>query len=344
VIVANLGLFSEVEEQIENYRRKFDYETFEMTTEILHKKLKEGELYIPEYQRPHIWDVQNQSNFIESLLLGLPTPYLFCCEMADGKLEVVDGSQRLRTIESYFDDKLVLKNLEKLDSLHGLSFSDLPLSQQRKLKNRPVRMITLRGRASQDARFDIFHRLNSGGMRLTDAQIRKGAFAGPFYDLVVECAADLRFQRMCPSTSRKDPSGEREELVLRFFAYYDRYTMFRHDVAEFLNAYIKEMNLNANLNTHGMRTMFERMVSFVEQYFPNGFTKGSTSKQVPRVRFEAISVGSALALDARNNLTPRDMAWLESDDFARLTRTEASNSGPRLTSRIEFVRDQLLRV
>ena len=91
-----------------------------------------------------------------------------------------------------------------------------------------------------------------------------------------------------------------------------------------------------------MSREFDRMLSFVEKYFPHGFGKGPNSKATPRVRFEAIAVGVNLALRANPELIPTDVSWLQSDEFTTHTTTHASNSLPRLRGRVEFVRDRLL--
>ena len=85
-------------------------------------------------------------------------------------------------------------------------------------------------------------------------------------------------------------------------------------------------------------------MDFVSQYFPYGFAKGRTAKSTPRVRFEAIAVGVNLALRRNPDLVPSTPIedWIDSDEFKEETTTHASNSGPRLKSRVEYVRNRLL--
>ena len=85
------------------------------------------------------------------------------------------------------------------------------------------------------------------------------------------------------------------------------------------------------------------MLDFVEKYFPYGFEKTKNAKSTPRVRFEAISVGVALALRKKPDLVPDSMEWLNSDQFKVHTTTHASNSPKRVSGRIEYVRDILLK-
>lgn len=332
----------EVEEQINNQRRAVDYDTAEYTAELIVSKAKSGEIVIPSYQRPLVWRDAMKSAFIESLLLTLPMPYLFLSDKGDGTLEVVDGSQRLRTLEDFLNDKFPLTQLEKLDLLEGYLFSDLPPSQQRKLKNRPIRTIVLSDKADDSTRFDVFHRLNAQGQKLTDAQIRKGAFPGPFYSVVASCSASAIFVKLCPFVSSKDEDGEREELALRFFAYSSEYLQFTHDVARFLNDYLRRMNSNPELDAELLQARFMKTMHFIDDNFPYGLRRSRKSREVPRVRFEAIAVGTRLALDMNSAMQPHDYDWLDGAEFAQLVRTDGSNSGPRLRARVEFVRDALL--
>lgn len=92
-----------------------------------------------------------------------------------------------------------------------------------------------------------------------------------------------------------------------------------------------------------MKAEFDRMLEFVKTYFPYGFAKSERAKSTPRVRFEAISVGVALALREKPDLIPNSMDWLNSNDFKRHTTTHASNSPARVSGRILYVKDQLLK-
>ena len=90
-------------------------------------------------------------------------------------------------------------------------------------------------------------------------------------------------------------------------------------------------------------TDFQRMVSFVQENFPYGFAKTEKAKATPRVRFEAISVGVALALRERPDLKIENIDWINSDEFKEYTTSDASNNEGKLKLRVEYVRDQLLK-
>lgn len=104
-------------------RRDIRYIVTDYPIELLINKFRydtpgEGDLYIPEYQRELRWPERSQSYFIESVLLRIPVPPIFLYEV-QGKLEIVDGSQRIRTLVQFAADQFLLTDLEKLDILNG---------------------------------------------------------------------------------------------------------------------------------------------------------------------------------------------------------------------------------
>lgn len=343
------------EAEIREKQKVVDYDTKEYPVEVLVKKYREGldedtnELYIPDYQREMIWPEPLQSKFIESILLGLPIPYIFVADLPPedddeedlARLEIVDGTQRIRTLDRFLNNELKLCGLEKLKQLNNFKFSDLPLARQRRFNRGTIRMIVLTEKADEETRRDLFERINTGSVPLNDMEKRRGISPGPFVDLLEELGKDSKFQKLCPFSDVLKSKREPEEFVLRFFAYLNNYKNFDKRVDEFLNEYLKKYN-NYVIDKDGMRSEFHQMLDFVEKYFPNGFSKTKGNVKTPRIRFEAISVGVALALREKSDLVPKSIKWLDSPEFKEYTTSDASNSRPKVIRRIEYVRDQLL--
>lgn len=194
----------------------------------------------------------------------------------------------------------------------------------------------------EEARRQMFNRLNSGGTKLKPMEQRIGSQAGVFSKLVKTLSQDQKFRVLCPFTEAKLKRREEQELVLRFFAYTDRYQNFKHRVDEFLDSYLSDMN-KEQFDEDAYKGRFSNMLNFIECYFPLGFRKSQRDNSVPRIRFEAIAVGAALALELDPKLTPPDVdTWITSKEFIHLTRSDASNSCPKVINRIHFVRDKLL--
>ena len=179
------------EAQIVEQSKRIEFYLTEYSVELLALKMERGDFEIPPYQREDTWEPSRKDRFIESLLMGLPIPFLFFWEIPDsGKLEIVDGSQRLRTIHQFVHDNLTIGELEELTHLQGLSFGDLPESRQRKIRNRSIRGIVLNEHADDRARFDLFERINTGSKVANKAEVRRGAIGGPFIDLVIELSTE----------------------------------------------------------------------------------------------------------------------------------------------------------
>jgi hypothetical protein len=210
------------EAQIVEQSKRIEFYLTEYSVELLASKMHSKEFVIPPYQREDTWEDSRKSRFIESLLMGLPIPFLFFWESpVTGKLEIVDGSQRLRTIDQFVLGDMVLGELDTLSELQGLQFRDLPLSRQRKVKNRSIRGIVLSEHADEQARFDLFDRINTGSKIANKAEVRRGALVGPFLDLVIALATDPGFEKLAPVPEQDKKLREREELVTRFFAFSD---------------------------------------------------------------------------------------------------------------------------
>jgi hypothetical protein len=341
------------EEQIREKQKIVDYETKEYPVEILVDKYITGleddtnELFIPDYQREMAWDDRRQSKFIESLLLGLPIPYIFVADVYDpdndlGRLEIVDGTQRIRTLKRFIHNELQLHQLEKLDQLNGFYFADLPLARQRRFKRTTLRMIQLTEKADEEVRRDMFERINTGSVELNDMEKRKGISPGAFLNLIEELAKSHQFLKLCPFSDASIKRREPQEFVLRFFAYLNNYKNFKQRVNKFLNQYL-EKNNKEGFDADKMKIEFYSMLDIVEKYLPYGFSKGKNYTRTPRIRFEAISVGIALALRKNKNLKIKSIDWLDSPEFKEYTTSDASNSRPKVMKRIEYVRDQVLK-
>jgi len=344
------------EAEIREKQKTVDYKTTEYPVEVLVRKYRDGldedtsELYIPDYQRDIIWEENRQSKFIESIFLGLPIPYIFVADLRPkqeededdlGRLEIVDGTQRIRTLDRFLNNELKLSELEKLKNLNNFKFSDLPLARQRRFNRASIRMIVLTEKADEETRRDMFERINTGSVQLNDMEKRRGISPGPFVDLLEELAKTPKFIKLCPISEPLVRKREPEEFVLRFFAYLNNYQNFERQVNVFLNEYLEQHN-NDKIPRDAMRDEFHSMLDFVDKYFPNGFSKSKGNVKTPRIRFEAISVGVALALREKSDLEPKSMKWLDSPEFKEYTTSDASNSRPKVIKRIEYVRDKLL--
>lgn len=348
-----------IEQEIRENQKDFDFDIREYTVDFLVQQFDpdpkgNSDIFIPEYQRDDVWSDHQKSLFIESLLIGLPIPYIFVADVdetkekdADGRIEIIDGSQRTRTIYQFRKDNLTLHGLERLPSLEGACYSDLPPARQRRFNRTSIRLIELKD-INEDGRRLMFDRLNSGGTQLTDMEKRLGTEGGDFIKFLHQLANNELFKQLTPMSKTKISRRERTEYVLRFFAYLENYQNFDKSVREFLNVYLDSKSLTFNKpEAKRLKNIFENMLRFIHFNFPNGFRKSPGSKVVSRIRFEATAVGTALALIENPDLNKKQINtdWAYEDDlFLGMMRSDASNSKPKVKARIEYVKEKVLGV
>lgn len=356
-----------VESEIELQKEKIDYDTRELIIEYIIDKYVNGaekdanEIYVPEYQREFVWNDYRQSRFIESIILGLPVPLIFLAEMpSTGRLEIVDGSQRIRTLAAFKNNELSLKGLKRLGALNGLTYADLAISRQRKFNHIALRMIVISGKATKETRNDMFDRINTSSVPLCPMETRRGIYKGDFANLLFKLSRNETFKKMCPISNHFKDRREEEELILRFFAFYDTYPHFELEtsdkiniendgVARFLDGYLENANRKFKNSLKEKEALFVNMLTQVDRAFPHkGFRKKTGYTQTSRAYFEALSVGLALAFKEKPKLIIGDMSWAQyekgtvSNFFNLFQGKYHSHTPKKLRERIEYVRARII--
>lgn len=307
--------------------------------------------FVPEYQRNLAWSDEQKSQFIESLLVGLPIPFMFFYQANDGRMEIVDGSQRMRSMRAFLNEGLRLRDLVLVPELNGFTFHDLPEDRRNKLEDVTIRTIILDNDTDASTRAEMFARINRMGTTANEAEIRRGSIPGPMTDLITELAESDAFIELTPLSAKAVSQREREELVTRFFAYLNtnnspegRFPGYRDRPKKFLFDYLKAENDRTRENPDSiaeMRNEFNRMLTFVSQTFPLGFKKSPNANTIPRVRFEAIAVGSALALrDTPNLEVERELISerMNRESFDDVVVSDGANVRSKLEGRIDLVK------
>jgi len=342
-------------DQLETQRRKVDFDSYDITVDELIRRVSRQRIEIaPAYQRQFRWDEKRQSLLIESLLLGIPVPPLFMAtniEPLEGtRWEVVDGLQRLLTLVNFVapdevreavapkNSRLTLRGLEKLSEFEGTTFSALPQDIKDSLEDRPLKVIVLNDKSDLQVRFDLFERLNTGGVELTDHEVRECVYIGEFVNLLVELSETEVFKKVVRLPAAKQKDGTAQEFVLRFFAFVENYSSFEHSVKDFLNEHCALGAKSPQLDQR--KSVFFKTFNFLAEVFPDGIKL--RQRTTPVNLFEGISAGAALALQQNPELSaPRSLDWVSSDDLRRAT-IGATNNKSSVRSRIEISREHFL--
>lgn len=337
-------------EQLDREKRSVSYDAYDIAIRQLIDMARGGEINIaPDYQRHFVWKDDRESELIESLYLGIPVPSLFMATNKDGTWEVVDGVQRISTLLHFCggeevlgkigrDAPLRLKNLTKLSALNNMTFKDLPSSVQLAFMLRPMRVTTLNDKSDLQVRYELFERLNTGGVSLHSQEIRGSVFRGPINKQIKDLAKNEDFRKILIVPNReKQTEAVYEECVVRFFAFEEKYTKFPHLVTKFLNDYMKEHN---SKGIHSSKIdLFEKVMEFVARELPDGITRARNA--TPLNLYEAVTVGTALTMRSGANPKKGVLAQLLNDaDLTKMTQS-GTNNRKMVVGRIEFVRDAL---
>jgi hypothetical protein len=336
-------------EQLYNERKKVDVATHDFSVRELVRMMDEEELNVaPAYQRQFRWDEQAESAFIESVFLGLPIPPIFVATNVGFQWEVVDGLQRLSTLAHFLAEDadeakavnrktpLVLTDLEKLSELNGVTYADLPKNLKVYFGRQPLQVISLTDKSNLEVRFDVFERLNRGGIRLTAQEVRACVYRGEFNKFIEELAENEMFSDLLKLKKVNTEDGTQVEQVLKFFAYKNRQGEFDGKVEKFLNRTMIEAQKGFDYEAE--RTLFEKSVKFLHEACEGGPYLRAGTTTTPLVQFEACLVAIAKIYQEGKQPTISDPDWIE-DSELRVSSGGGSNSRRMLDRRLTRARE-----
>ena len=226
--------------------------------------------------------------------------------------------------------------------MNGSTYEDLPMSVQHMFMTRPIRVTVLNDKSDFSVRYDLFERLNTGGVILHPQEIRNCVYIGEFKDFISECSEKVEFNNSVKTTENAERTGSRDELILKFFAYFEDRDLFVHSVKEFLNDYM-EKKTKRFTNKGMLRDLFNETFNLINAFLPMGIVRGNRVNITPVVLFEAISIGVAdLIVENQSHLITAEKLQnlLNHDELRRLT-TGATNSRNKLNERIDFVKNYI---
>ena len=174
----------------------------------------------PDFQRKvGVWDAIRRSRLIESLLLRIPIHLFYVSEDENEKWTVVDGVQRISTINDYVKDRFSLARMEYRQDLNGKLHRDLPRPLQRRIDETQVDISVISPGTPKEVMFNIFSRINTGGMPLTAQEVRHAIVQGPVREFLKKLAETEEFLDATGSSVSTRRMADRE-CVLRFLAFY----------------------------------------------------------------------------------------------------------------------------
>lgn len=265
--------------------------------------LEKNVITMPSFQRNYVWDRKRASKFIESLIMGLPVPQIFLYQLERNKYSVIDGQQRLMSIyffikqrfpkpgkrtflrkvfdqnggipdavlynDDYFQDfKLQFAKLEngKNHPLNGKKYSMLDEVQRGSFELKPIRCMSVRQNRPDDngSMYEIFNRLNTGGLNLSSQEIRGCLYNSPFYDQLYKMNTDARWRRLLGKPEEDDKFRD-VEIILRSFALLFNHDQYTGAMITFLNKFSKEAQRFDEGRIDLCKTLFSSFLDIVQK-------------------------------------------------------------------------------
>ncbi|MCY4141931.1 MAG: DUF262 domain-containing protein [Rhodobacteraceae bacterium] len=280
---------------------KIKVRTVNIVVEQLVSRIRHHEIDLaPEFQRMRgIWSKGRKSRLIESLLLRIPIPVFYVSADNLDNWAVVDGVQRMSTIFDFVTGEFSFAGLEYLDELLGFKYTELPRNMRRRINETQLIVNVIEPGTPGEVMFNIFHRINTGGMTLNGQEIRHALNPGPVRDYLRKLAQGSAFLKATDHSIREERMQDRE-CVLRFLAFYtnpwEDYAV--NDLDGFLVDAMKSINKMPEDKLHKLERKFRRTMKAAADIFDDDAFRKRTyvrhrRKPVNKALFEAWSVGLA---------------------------------------------------
>lgn len=313
------------------------------TLSVIFEKMKKQEIIIPSFQRKYVWSQKQASKLIESFLLGLPVPGIFLSKNVDtGELLVVDGQQRLKTIEAYINEKFPLTEdifylISVKDKWEGKKYTELDLVDKRRFDDSVLRATIIQQVNPKDSTsvYHIFERLNTGGTSLQSQEIRNCIYFGKFNNMLHDLNKNPIWRELYnspnPNFRMKD-----EELILRFFALYYDLEKYTKPMNEFLSKFmLKNRNLTDEKKEE-MKNIFIKTISIIKEKI--GFYAFRPTRNLNMAAFDSVmyvfsKFQHSIKDDIQNNIKNlfQDVAYLKAI-------TEGTTDFDTLNTRIKIAK------
>ena len=281
------------------------------------RRINEGSIFVPDFQRSFVWTAKQASQFIESLLLDLPVPGIFLTvEPETKRMMVIDGQQRLKTLQFFYAGefagnpdtgeqarRFTLRGVDP--AFEGKSYDDLPASDRRQLDDSLVHATITRqlypGEGMSSV-FHIFQRLNSTGQRLTPHEIRQAIYSGPLLDAIRELNENPDWRAVFGAPKHRRQKDQ--ELILRFWALYRQSDAYRRPMLGFLNNFAESYREpNAQFIKDG-KALFPVVIEHFRNALGQETFRTKDSRQLNAAVFDSMSVGLACRIAQREPPPP----------------------------------------
>ena len=254
--------------------RKLVTHPYDFIVRSLDDQIKDGTLILADkYQRRQVWKNVTCSRLIESLLINVPIPVCYFAELDTGQYSVIDGQQRLSAIHRYLNNEYPLSGLKVKHELNRQRFYQLSQEDKRLILSRTIRCIVILMESHPDIRFDVFERLNTSSSQLSTQEIRNCIYCGELNDLIRRLSEHPDFL-LVRDVKEPDLRMKDNEMILRFFAFYEELPQYCGNLKKFLDGYQKAGMEKDIKDINKLESLFIKVINDVKMVFgKNAFRK-----------------------------------------------------------------------
>ena len=351
----------------------------DFNTKTLVDFIDSGVVTIPGFQRNYVWDVKRASRLIESIIVGLPIPQIFLYEQDRNKFLVIDGQQRLMSIyyfvkerfprkeklleisaisegksrrdvdvladDAYFTDfqlNLPENAPGRPHRFHRQRYSDLDEGDKIRFDLRTIRNVIVRQIRPQgdEAMYEIFNRLNSGGVNLTPQEIRQCMYYSDFYEMLYHTNAQQQWRQLVgvpiPDTRMKDV-----EILLRGFAMLINGESYRPSMVKFLNRFSQDAKAFDSDYLGRLQQLLQSFLDSCRDLPSDAFhsTPGRFSPMIFEAVFVALCAGPYVAKQTINGkVNASSLTALKQDPHFREATLRATTQSASVQTRLSLAK------
>lgn len=355
----------DISDEIQKYRQEIKSERMDMSFGEIINMYKDKEIIIsPEYQRAFRWDEQRQSDFIESILLGIPFPSIFVATNPDGKWELIDGLQRVSTVLAFFNelkdengDPYPKNGLELVEGslikgLKGITIDTLPLEYKLQIKRTPCRVEIILKESEFKMRYELFKRLNTGGEGLSRQEIRNCIFRGldsRYSNFVAELSNNEIFREIVNISTLNEEMMYYEELVLRYLTLKNQGTRYAQaNIQDYMDDYLESQCREFNESiVNSDRQLFENIMNVLkglkEKYIFKLGRRYFTTSMYDAIMLSLSEESKNLSQINIDELGKRIAELKERKEFTRYVGSASSNP-TSITNKVKIAKQILLGI
>jgi hypothetical protein len=312
------------------------------------RRLNTGDIRVPSFdpstenagdlagfQRKFVWKPAQMERFVESLLLGFPVPGIFLVQQPDKSLLVLDGQQRLRTLQAFYRNDFPLDDV--VDRFKGKKYKDLDEEERRTLDNIFIHATIMKYDPTPEGAssvYSIFERLNAGGTNLHPHEIRVALHNGKLVNLIRDLnnTASWRALYGTPNSRLKD-----QEIILRWVALFTEAAKYERPLKAFLNSFLFRHRGLEGLDAPLLTRLFVAACDAVNAGIGRAAFRASGAVNAALV--DSVLVGVARRIAAKGPIT--DPAFLKPAFEALIKGTTFLDSIARATADAERVKTRL---